>query len=543
MTTTADPASPSDAQPGSPSAADSTDSMWTSKLRHRVFDNLPPEKLMPDEQPAYVASWIYVFGVLTLAALAVIIASGMVLAFEGPMWWHTSSFGHFVNSLHFWSVQIFFFVMVVHLWGKFWMAAWRGRRAMTWITGAIAFLASIGAAFTGYLVQTNFAGQWIAAEAKDGLNSVGIGAWFNVMNVGQALLLHVALVPTVLALIIVWHVLLVRRRGVVPPMDEPGEVGKPIAAEVAARPWRGPNRRYDIVKEFTVALAVVSLLTVGLSALWSSPDDKAITLQKWATAAPNDFAATATAELDGSSGTATYGAPYVHLKGAGQKIGPINLQKWAGVRIPVNPAEQFVIDPLRTSLDPAVTAAVAQWDGATAAQQTAWASAYTEALGKAPDGDPAKVASGDYGPVPQLTTALLKEAKSGALDGPVALGGLFFQTDYTISTLFLADSTYLEDQAVAQHLGGDQSGMMNETGSYPGQEWLWLYTFWYQIKPFSSEANSWGANADAIIWTVMMLLSLGFILLPFIPGIRSIPRWIPVHRLIWRNWYRGHASS
>jgi hypothetical protein len=23
--------------------------------------------------------------------------------------------------------------------------------------------------------------------------------------------------------------------------------------------------------------------------------------------------------------------------------------------------------------------------------------------------------------------------------------------------------------------------MMNETGSYPGQVWLWLYTFWYQI--------------------------------------------------------------
>ena len=66
-----------------------------------------------------------------------------------------------------------------------------------------------------------------------------------------------------------------------------------------------------------------------------------------------------------------------------------------------------------------------------------------------------------------------------------------------------ADGTYLEDRAVAQHLGGDQSGMMNETGAYPGQEWLWLYTFWYQIKPFSDESNSWGANADAIIFGIM----------------------------------------
>ena len=31
--------------------------------------------------------------------------------------------------------------------------------------------------------------------------------------------------------------------------------------------------------------------------------------------------------------------------------------------------------------------------------------------------------------------------------------------------------------------------MMNETGNYPGQAWLWLYTFWYQIPPFSSSGN------------------------------------------------------
>jgi hypothetical protein len=38
---------------------------------------------------------------------------------------------------------------------------------------------------------------------------------------------------------------------------------------------------------------------------------------------------------------------------------------------------------------------------------------------------------------------------------------------------------------------------------------------------------------------VMTVLSLAFVLIPFIPGIRSIPRWIPVHRLIWREHYRA----
>ena len=203
--------------PDHETVAEST--MWTSRLRRAWMSKLPPDKLLPDRQPAYVASWIYVFGVLTLAAFLVIIVSGLALAFAGPAWYHTSSLGHFTNSLHFWSVQLFFVFMVIHLWGKFWMAAWRGRRAMTWITGVVAFLASIGTAFTGFLVQTNFDSQWISFEAKDGLNSVGIGAFFNVANLGQMLLLHACLLPLVVGVIVVWHVLLVRRRGVVPPID------------------------------------------------------------------------------------------------------------------------------------------------------------------------------------------------------------------------------------------------------------------------------------------------------------------------------------
>jgi quinol-cytochrome oxidoreductase complex cytochrome b subunit len=193
--------------------------MWISRLRRGWLLRLPPEKLLPDRQPAYVSSWIYVFGVLALAAFSVIVMSGLVLAAAGPAWYHTSGLGRFDNSLHFWSGQLFFIFMVIHLWGKFWMAAWRGRRAMTWMTGVVAFLASIGTAFTGYLVQTNLDSQWISFEAKDGLNAVGIGAYFNVTNLGQMMLLHATLLPLAVGAIVIWHVLLVRFRGVVPPIE------------------------------------------------------------------------------------------------------------------------------------------------------------------------------------------------------------------------------------------------------------------------------------------------------------------------------------
>jgi quinol-cytochrome oxidoreductase complex cytochrome b subunit len=190
---------------------------WTAAVRGRAVRAFPPDQLLPDEQPAYVASWIYVFGVATIAALLVVIGTGTLLAIEGPSWWHASNLGHFVNSTHLWSVELFMAFMVIHLWGKFFMAAWRGRRALTWITGAVAFLASVGAAFTGYLTQQNLDSQWIASQAKDGLNSVGIGAYFNVLDFGQMLMWHIVLLPLVIGFLTLLHVLMVRRRGVVPP--------------------------------------------------------------------------------------------------------------------------------------------------------------------------------------------------------------------------------------------------------------------------------------------------------------------------------------
>jgi len=192
---------------------------WTVRVRSRIVGLVPAGQALPDRQPVYVASWIYVFGVATLAAFVVVLVTGGLLAIGGVSWWHVSSLGLFVNSLHLWSVELFFAFMVIHLWGKFWMAAWRGGRALTWITGMVLFLASIGTAFTGYLSQGNFASQWISAEAKDGINSIGVGAFFNVLNPGQMILWHVVLLPLAVGAITVMHVILVRRHGVVPPID------------------------------------------------------------------------------------------------------------------------------------------------------------------------------------------------------------------------------------------------------------------------------------------------------------------------------------
>ena len=195
---------------------------WTGALARWVDRRLPSDRLLPDRQPAYVGSWVYTFGVATIAALVIVVASGLILAFFGPQWWHVSSVGRFFNSLHFWGVQLFFAFMVLHLWGQYFMAGWRDGRAATWMVGVVIFGIGIVTAFTGYVAQQNLDSQWISLNAKDAVNSSGAGAFFNVLNFGQMYGIHLMLLPVLVIVLVGLHILLVRIKGVVKPIDDPG---------------------------------------------------------------------------------------------------------------------------------------------------------------------------------------------------------------------------------------------------------------------------------------------------------------------------------
>ncbi|NUO33882.1 MAG: hypothetical protein HOQ27_02240, partial [Dermatophilaceae bacterium] len=68
-----------------------------------------------------------------------------------------------------------------------------------------------------------------------------------------------------------------------------------------------PTRRYDLVREFVIALIVMTALSVVGALVFSSPDERAISLQQWARQAPADVVATAAGELAGTTTTAGYG--------------------------------------------------------------------------------------------------------------------------------------------------------------------------------------------------------------------------------------------
>ncbi|HXB16625.1 MAG TPA: hypothetical protein VNV44_12900 [Solirubrobacteraceae bacterium] len=318
------------------------------------------------------------------------------------------------------------------------------------------------------------------------------------------------------------------------------------------RPWTGGYYPYDLVKELCVATGVIGLMAVLLTILFSSPDEKPSTIAQWSRSLPQNFSTTAAEELAGTSGTATYGPPYNH-NGTGQEAWILRPQKWLGVSHPIDTEKDFVVGPLEAIPgDARLTAALNEYKAASEQQKKAWAEAYAKPLEetaaaeeeeKKPPGtvtvneaagSVAVKPSGDAGPVPVMMERLLALAKSGGVDGSLLTSSQFFQTDYTKPLLFMADGGLLEKRAERDHLLGEQWGIMNETGSYPGQAWLWLYAVWYQIEPFKSSEN-----ADILVMMIMGVLSLALVLIPFIPGVRALPRWIPIYRLIWREHYRA----
>jgi hypothetical protein len=305
--------------------------------------------------------------------------------------------------------------------------------------------------------------------------------------------------------------------------------------------YRGyPMVESDLIKELTFATLAIAVLVLVLAVVFSSPDELPLTVKRVAQEAPLSFAQSTLGYLDGTSDISNYGPPYNNKSGSVQALGPIAPQKWAGVQVPINPARDFVLNPLHimAKSDPRVASALKTYDAAGTSQRARWETNLRRGL-SAKDArvvnGKLKVAPGDYGPVLAMINGELTLGLDGALDSLLLGSSRFYQSDYTRPLLFISDSDALNNLATSYNLQGDQWGVMNETGNWPGQAWLWLYTLLYQIPPYTTV---WEANADLAAILTIGVLSLLLLLVPWIPGLRDIPRWLRVYRIIWRDHYR-----
>lgn len=302
-----------------------------------------------------------------------------------------------------------------------------------------------------------------------------------------------------------------------------------------------PTKPYDLLLEGLAVFALVVALVVALAVLFGAPDYPTVRAQDVARDQPVALLRTAAGFLAGTSDLSHYGPPYTPDNADAQHLLGVAPATWFGATDPVRPAQDLVLTPLQraSQLDPALTVPLARYRAAPVAQQRTWARAYLAALdGAVVRGGRVVVPPGDYGPVPALMDGMVRLARSGLLAGALEAGTAQpYALNPTRALLFFQGPV---DHGVAASLNmlGESWGISHETGPYPGAWWLWPYTFLYQVPPMATSPNG-DLVVVVIVLVVLVLLPL---LVPFVPGLRALPRWIPLHRWIWRSWYARRPS-
>jgi hypothetical protein len=314
------------------------------------------------------------------------------------------------------------------------------------------------------------------------------------------------------------------------PKSTPDAPAMPAVNAVKIARDTPPTRlvRHVFWKYPLLAAALFAIIAV-VAFLVGSPNWPRDTIAKVSQQDPGGAIMAFTQELDGTSSSAG------------------NAQEW-GMG---DPGQVFVINPVRQYLpllDTSVTFAISAYEDANSTQQQAWAANYDKALrsitpmsdgsdmGGATSPDYAKLDTlkGDFGPVPVLVKADLQLAQLGYLEEylqSVDPGHSFHMTN-----IWLYDHPSLLNTAVAEGLTDDQWGMVKERGFSVGPWYLFVPAVFHVELP--NGATGAGFVLDNLIFAAFLLF-----IVPLTPGLRSLPKYLKLYRLIYRYPTKGELDK
>ena len=304
-----------------------------------------------------------------------------------------------------------------------------------------------------------------------------------------------------------------------------------MTVATAARSDAPPERLVrHVFWKYPLISAVMLVVVAILAAVVGSPNYPRDTIASVSKANPGGAILAFTQELDGTASSS----------GNAQEFG-------IG-----DPGEAFVLNPLRTAtpLLGAVSVqglpslqvsdlrqAISTYDSASADQRVKWAAEYHKGLdttmpkGSAAMGtaspDAAKVGTlkGDFGPVPALVEADLYLAQAGYLEAN--LQAVDPGHSFHLTNIWLYDHPNMLNTAVDQGLTDDQWGMVKERGFSVGPWYLAVPSVFHVYFPGGATGRGF------VLWNSAFAVILLFIV-PLVPGVRSLPRYLKLHRLMYR---------
>ncbi|HUQ37535.1 MAG TPA: cytochrome bc complex cytochrome b subunit [Aestuariivirga sp.] len=181
--------------------------------------------------PAY----LFVVQIVTGILLALYYQPSAATAYESIRYiTNEATFGWFLRSMHKWAATLMIAAVILHQMRVYFTNAYRRPRELNWIIGMCLLMATLLTGFTGYSLvfeQLSYWGATVAANISDAVPLVGRfakqmllgGDEYNARTLSRFYILHAAVLPTTIVLLVVCHIAQVRMHGVTefPDPQEP----------------------------------------------------------------------------------------------------------------------------------------------------------------------------------------------------------------------------------------------------------------------------------------------------------------------------------
>jgi quinol-cytochrome oxidoreductase complex cytochrome b subunit len=135
------------------------------------------------------------------------------------------TFGWLIRGIHHWGATLMVIFVFIHMLRTFYYAAYKYPRELTWVTGVVLLLATLGMGFTGYLLPWNQKAYWattVGTEIPGTIPGLGPiitsilrgGGELSAVTLARFYSVHIWFLPAVILLIIGVHMYLIIRLGI-----------------------------------------------------------------------------------------------------------------------------------------------------------------------------------------------------------------------------------------------------------------------------------------------------------------------------------------
>jgi len=232
-------------------------------------------ELTNEPVPYHLKRWWFALGGTPAYLFIVQIFTGILLAFyyeASPTAAYQSvetitrdvSFGWYIRSVHKWAATLMIVAVILHQIRVFFTGAYRRPREINWIVGMCLLLCTLLTGFTGYSLvyeQLSYWGATVGANITDAVPVVGgfmkrmmlAGDSYNQSTLSRFFILHAAVLPVTIVLLIAVHITVIRLQGVTEFRFKDEDSGAPKTFNFF------PDHLYT---EITIGLILMILLSV-----------------------------------------------------------------------------------------------------------------------------------------------------------------------------------------------------------------------------------------------------------------------------------------